>query len=173
MNELPKRKHPRLKKYDYSEAGAYFVTLCTADRKPILSHIDVGRGLAPAETRLTALGKIAEAELFVLPQRYPHITISNFVIMPNHIHLLLSFEEAAGASPRPTLSDVVCAYKSLTTRGCKLAGFRETKLFQPSFYDHVVWGEQDFLEIWQYIDRNPACWAEDELYTKQISNRSE
>ena len=102
--ELPKRKHPRLDNYDYSSAGAYFVTICTQNRRCVLSSI-VGRGLAPAETTVieyTYLGEIAEKQLFLLADRYPYLTIDQYVIMPNHIHAIMILNgETAGASPRP------------------------------------------------------------------------
>ena len=114
-NTLPKRKHPRLKSYNYSTAGAYYITICTHNKQCLLSQI-VGRGLAPAEIQYTACGKIAEEQLFLLERRYPSLTVDQYVIMPNHIHAILILSDAAGASPRPTITDVVCAYKSLTTK---------------------------------------------------------
>ena len=99
--ELPKRKHPRLSSYDYSSVGAYFVTICTQNRRCILSHI-VGRGLAPAETigiEYTTFGKIAEKQLFLLEDRYPYLVIDRYIIMPNHIHAIMVLNgETAGAS---------------------------------------------------------------------------
>lgn len=67
----------------------------------------------------------------------------------------------AGASPCPTLSDVVCSFKSLTSRESK-----KSKIFQTSFYDHIIRGEQDYKKIFGYIDTNPQKWCEDEFYTK-------
>ena len=167
--ELPKRKHPRLDNYDYSSTGAYFVTICTQNRRCVLSRI-VGRGLAPAETtaiEYTSLGEIAEKQLFLLADRYPYLTIDQYVIMPNHIHAILILNgETAGASPRPTLTDIVCTYKSLTTRECKKSGFRE-KLFQTSFYEHVIRSREDYEEIVKYIYENPIRWCYDELYTEE------
>ena len=167
--ELPKRKHPRLDNYDYSSAGAYFVTICTQNRRCVLSCI-VGRGLAPAETtaiEYTSLGEIAEKQLFLLADRYPHLTIDQYVIMPNHIHAILILNgETAGASPRPTLTDIICTYKSLTTRECKKNGFRE-KLFQISFYEHIIRGRDDYEEIVKYIYENPTRWYYDELYAEE------
>ena len=100
--ELPKRKHPRLHHYDYSSAGAYFVTICTQNRRCVLSSI-VGRVLAPAETdeiEYTTFGKIAEEQLLLLEDRYPCLSVDRYVIMPNHIHVILVLEgDAAGASP--------------------------------------------------------------------------
>ena len=164
-NQLPQRKHPRLKEYDYSTAGAYFITICTHNRRHILSHV-VGRGLAPAETELTALGMIAREQLAALEERFPSAEITDYVIMPNHIHLLLTLKEAAGASPRPTVSSVIGAYKSLTARLCKQASSVE-KVFQSSFHDHVIRSEEDLRTVREYIAHNPARWREDELYTPE------
>ena len=91
-----------MKNFDYSSAGAYFITICTHNRKCLFSHI-VGRGLAPAEIRYTAYGQIAKEQLFLLEKRYPFLKIDQYVIMPNHIHVILMLSEAAGASPRPTM----------------------------------------------------------------------
>ena len=159
--ELPKRKHSRLKTYDYGADGAYFITICTQNRRCILSRV-VGRGLAPAALELTDYGKVAEQELQALERRYPSVKVDAYAIMPNHIHVLFVMEsETAGASPRPTISDVVCTYKSLTTRHCQCG-----KLFQTSFHDHVIRDQADYDEIYRYIENNPTQWEMDELYTQ-------
>ncbi len=114
MTDLPRRKQIRLPEYSYSAPGAYFVTICTQDRKCILSHIAVGEGLAPPETRVTVIGKCVEEQIHALPQRYPSVTIDKHVIMPNHIHLIVTIcEDPGGASPSPTLCDVARVLKSL------------------------------------------------------------
>ena len=167
-NKFPQRKHPRLDKYDYSSDGAYFITICTQNRRCILSHI-VGRGLAPAEMNhieYSSWGKIAERQLNLLVERYSGLAIDQYVIMPNHIHaILILTDETAGASPRPTIMDIVCAYKSLTTLACKKNGFTG-KLFQNSFYEHIIRGREDYCEIRKYICENPMRWHYDELYTE-------
>ncbi len=170
--ELPKRKPTRLKNYDYSQNGAYFVTICTKDRKEILSKITsiVGQGLAPAENNLSAYGKIAEEQLLILPSRYNHLKIDKYIIMPNHIHIIFVIQnETAGASPCPTLSDIICSYKSLTTRYCKKLGFAGHCLFQSSFHDHIIRNENDYQKIWQYIDTNHLKWKEDCFYDDKRS----
>ena len=163
---LPKRKHPRLRDYDYSLTGAYFVTICTHNKKCTLSRI-VGRGLAPAETNeieYTSLGEIAERQLLALKDRYTHLVIDQYVIMPNHIHAILFLrDDAAGASPRPTLMDIICSFKSLTTRECRKHGFQE-KLFQASFHDHIIRDRADLEEHLKYICENPLKWTADPLY---------
>ena len=91
---LPKRKQIRLPDYDYSSPGAYFVTICTANRRNILSAITVGAlHEAPAvNVRLTKLGQIIRETIDFLPDRYPDLTVDNCVIMPNHVHLLLRIQ---------------------------------------------------------------------------------
>ena len=208
QKQLPNRKHPRLKEFDYSSAGGYFITICTQNRCCTLSHIEkymvgrglapaenteverglapaenieVGRGLAPAENtevgrglapaipdtyqiKYTKYGKIAEQQLKLLEKRYPYVKIDQYVIMPNHIHMIMILEEdAAGASPRPTIMDIICAYKSLTTRECKKEGFHN-KLFQTSFYEHIIRDREDYETRRKYIYENPSRWYYDELY---------
>ena len=167
QQKLPKRKHPRLGNYDYSAPGAYFVTVCTQNRKCILSRI-LGNGLTPDENvEYTLCGRIAKKQLELIEERYPFVKIDKYVIMPNHIHVIFIFQyEAAGASPRPTVMDVVCAFKSLTARECKKNGFDE-KVFQDSFYEHIVRSREDYEEIVKYIEENPMRWYYDELYAEK------
>ena len=160
---LPERKHTRLRDYDYGTAGAYFVTICTQNRRCLLSRI-VGRGLAPAEIQYTQYGQIARNQLLLLERRYPALKIDSYVIMPNHIHAILILEDAEAGRNR-TLSDVICAYKSLTTRECKKVRPID-KLFQTSFYEHVIRGRKDYDEIVEYITNNPKQWELDSLYSE-------
>ena len=87
--------------------------------------------------------------------------------MPNHIHVIfVLLENTGGASPSPTISNIVCAFKSLCVRAAKAEGF-EGKLFQRSFYDHVIRGREDYEQIKRYIYENPQNWEKDELYTEE------
>ncbi len=146
--------------YDYGSAGAYFITVCVQDRKNILSRI-VGRGLAPADNAeirvlLSKYGKAAKDQLFLLSERFPCLTVDEYVIMPDHIHAIFILNnEAAGASPRPTLMDIVCTYKSLTTRECRKLGFTG-KLFQTSFFEHVIRSRDDYIDTVKHIRENPS-----------------
>ena len=82
--------------------------------------------------------------------------------MPNHIHILISnYEMAAGASPCPTISDIICSFKSITTRICKMNGLQEQYLFQSSFHDHIIRNDKDYNKIWKYIDTNVLRWEKD------------
>ncbi len=162
---LPKRKNPRLKGFDYSTPSAYFVTICVKNHKNLLSKINVGRGLGLAESHFTKYGKIANEQILALEKRFPNLEVDKYVIMPNHIHILFSlYEQTEGASPLPTISQVVCAFKSITTINCKKAGFSSGQLFQTSFHDHIVRGPKDYTEIWKYIDTNEINWEKDCFY---------
>ena len=161
MAELPRRKHPRLKYYDYARTGAYFITFCTKNKRCVLSS--VGRGaLAPLPVTLTPYGKIVDELIRNIPLVYPGTFLEHYVIMPNHVHLLLRLDMGDGGAgaPRPTVSAIVGGIKSLTTR--KIGA----SIWQSSFYDHVIRDENDFLRIWTCIDTNPAKWAEDCYYTE-------
>ena len=165
MSDAPSRKRIRLPEYDYSSPGAYFVTVCTHDRRCILSGISVGEGLAPPGNHLTAIGRVVDAQIRELPRRYPCVRVENYVIMPNHIHLLVSIrEDSGGASPSPTLFDVMRALKSISTRLSR-PNLGSAPLFQRSYHEHVIRSENDYLQIWEYIDTNPAKWAEDRYYS--------
>ena len=91
--ELPKRKHPRLKNYDYSSNGYYFITFCIENPKVKLST--VGRGLDPAvaEVKLTDYGKIVEEEILGVQERHEIVKIDKYCIMPNHVHLIIIIDD--------------------------------------------------------------------------------
>jgi len=162
---LPKRKSTRLRGYDYSENGAYFITICSEARRCIFSEI-VEEEFASPEVRLSSCGKAAEEELQRLSLRFLGVSVQAYVMMPNHIHLLLLLQRpAGGASSSPTVIQVVQTFKSLVTRrvGCG-------KIFQRSFYDHVIRNERDYEEILMYIQNNPAKWALDRFYPGESSD---
>ena len=159
---MPERKHPRLKAYDYSH-GWFFVTFCTANREQVLSRICVGRGaLTPPCVELSAIGRTVEKHILRANQLYGNAAVDSYVIMPNHVHLILALTPSAGGgvrAPRPTsLSDVIRSIKAMVT---KEIGY---SVWQTSYYDHVIRNEDDYLRIRQYISDNPAHWAEDEYY---------
>ena len=162
--ELPHRKPTHFRYFDYSENHRYFVTICSDKKRKLFSDIVVGEGLAPPAIKLSSIGKIIEEQIVGLHFRYAQITIENYVIMSNHIHMLLRLEnDSGGASPSPTLHDLVCTFKSLVTRSCKQKGF-QGRLWQRSYYEHIIRNENDYKNIYLYIDNNPAHWAEDEYY---------
>ena len=167
--QLPIRKHPRLKDYDYSQNGAYFVTVCTKNRAQILSSI-VGRGAhTPPLVELSDIGKSLDGYISSIENAYNNIFVDAHVIMPNHFHILLRIENDSANNggvwaPRPTgkRTEVQTVMRSLKTMVTKETGIKN--LWQTSFYDHIIRNEQDYLACWQYIDDNPAKWTEDKYF---------
>ena len=160
---FPKRKPTHMKYFDYSENHRYFITICSDDKRKMFSEISVGEGLAPPAIHLSVIGKIIEEQLLALLTRYPEIEIENHVIMPNHLHMILRLENTGGASPSPTTHDIICTLKSLVTRSCRQKGY-QGNIWQRSYYEHIIRNEDDYKNIWNYINNNPAHWAEDKYY---------
>ena len=157
--ELPKRKQNRLTEYDYSTPNAYFITVC-ADKRKNMFWQDTETAIDCVENiPLTSLGIMVQQSVRNIPQHYPAITVDNFVIMPNHIHLLLQINTSGDGRSMiaPTISTVVRLMKADVSRK---AGF---PVWQKGFYDHVIRNETDYREIWNYIEGNPGKWSEDRL----------
>ncbi len=158
------RKPTRLKCFDYSANGYYFITVCTENKQKIMCNI-VGCGVLDApKTELSDIGKTVKKQLDFMDDFYNDIKIDKYVIMPNHLHLILKIRRDSGASgtPHPTnnvLSCFVGSFKRFTNRAVG------KNIWQKSFYDHIIRDENDYLRICEYIDANPAKWADDEYYT--------
>ncbi len=158
--EQPKRKPTRLKDYDYSNVGVYFVTVCVKDKKPLLWN-NVGASSArPPEYRLSACGRIVDDAIRQIPIHYPDVNVDNYVVMPNHIHLLLSIEGNIDgrALLAPTISRVIQQMKGYVS---KQIGH---SIWQKLFIDHIIRNERDYIEHYTYIENNPIKWELDELY---------
>ena len=163
--DYPKRKPTRLPTYDYSSPGVYFVTICTQDRRCILSDVVVGDGVLDVpHVCLSPYGACVEETLQGMLRQYVWFFLDKYIIMPNHIHLLLRIEDnGSSRTPTPTnayLPMLVSTLKRFSNQRC---GF---KLWQRSYHEHVIRGESDYREIWNYIDGNPAKWAEDRYYSE-------
>ena len=171
---LPQRKPTRLHEYDYSSPGAYFITICTEGRRCILSEIVVGDGVLDVpDVRLSPYGIIVEETLREIENTYSWLALDQHVIMPNHIHLLLRIEDCGPSrTPAPTtvtegipatanaiLPKLISTFKRFTNKRCGI------ELWQRSFHDHVIRSENDYREIWNYIENNPARWAMDRYYS--------
>jgi REP element-mobilizing transposase RayT len=150
--EPPRRKSQRLEGVDYAEPGTYFITICTTDRACIL-----GRVRGPA-VELGAIGEAVRQVWEELPQRFRNVDLDAFVVMPNHVHAIISIREAGGVS----LGRVVQAFKSLSAdRTRALRGLVDRGMWQRGYYDHIVRTPTDLERIRQYIADNPANWAAD------------
>ena len=162
-DNFPKRKPNRLNGFDYSSNGAYFVTVCTQNKQCILGKI-VGGGVLDAPlVELSNYGKIIDKQINIMNSVYSNITVEKYVIMPNHIHMLIFVDNQNGTSGTPSPTNaVIPAFVSAFKRFCnKQAG---KKLFQRSFHDHIIRDDTDYLKIYNYIETNPAKWQEDCFY---------
>ena len=142
--DFAQRKKNRLTDYDYSQAGAYFVTLCTQGRKCILSEI-VGDD---AHIVPKPYGQIVEKYIRNVAE------IEKYVIMPDHIHMIVRLESGSMWASTPTkqhnrLASIVRSIKILTTKEIG------TSIFQRSFHDHIIRNQEDYDAVWQYIQNNP------------------
>ena len=160
--DFKNRKQLRLNNYDYSNNGAYFITVCTQGRRNILSRIIVGEGFHPLpKVELTKIGIEIENTINFINDNYRNVFIEKYVIMPNHIHLILYLGyENLGGHGNPPLQKIVGQLKSFTTK--KYGKI----LWQRSYYDHIIRNENEYAEIWSYIDSNPSKWLEDEYFTE-------
>jgi len=170
------RRSIRLKGYDYSQAGAYFITLCTQDRACLFGKVVNG------EMRLNDAGRMVLAEWNRLPERFPHLVLDAFVVMPNHVHGILVITDPAptvgatvGATPTvgattrvaPTVGNIIGAFKSRVTveyiRGVKTSGWPpfRGRLWQRNYYEHIIRNERALNAIRQYIMENPRRWQMD------------
>ena len=158
--ELPTRKPNRLTEYDYSTPNAYFITVCTQDRKNLFWTDAQAAIDRPENIPLTNLGMMAKQVIYDIPRHYPAITVDHAVVMPNHIHLLLQINTDIDGRPMaaPTISTVINQTKGVIS---KKAGF---SVWQKGFYDHVIRNDNDYRDIWNYIEGNPGKWTEDKLY---------
>ena len=158
--EQKERKTSRLVNYDYGQPGSYFITLCTQHRLPLFEmehNVGNGHRAVPRPPQNLVLRKW----LRKTQQYFSNISIDKFVIMPDHLHMIVTIKEQC---PGGSLPDIMQYFKTMTTneyiRGVKagvLAPF-DKKLWQKSYYDHVIRNQQDYDETWQYIENNPAKW---------------
>ena len=163
--DFPKRKDLRLKRYDYSSAGAYFVTICVKDRKRLLSDIikPVGVGaLDDPQIRLTPIGEIVEKYL-LSSENIPGVKIDRYVIMPDHIHAIIFLDpdkyvlRQGGSSRAPTptnemLPHIVSTFKRFCNKEIR------NNIFQRGYIEHIIRDREDYETRRKYIYENPKRW---------------
>ena len=156
------RKNPRLPEYDYSTPGAYFITVCTKGKECTLGTVVGGGALDAPMVQLSTIGGIVKRDI-ESTNRINGLTVDKYVIMPNHVHLILVVAPVDGTSKAPSPTNALIPHAISTL---KRFVHRDTgmQVFQRSYYDHVIRNEQDYKRIWQYIDTNPAKWTDDCYY---------
>lgn len=172
---LPDRKIIRLAEYDYNVDGVYFITICSKNREKIFSAIKTEKhsdGSDTVNVELTEVGKTAE-KYILSSERIDGVKIDDYVIMPNHIHIIVALEcsgsKNCGTSraPSPTASHtpanaklprVIAAFKRLCN---KETGYN---VFQRSYMEHIIRDFDDYVIRKNYIKNNPIRWIEDKYY---------
>ena len=169
--ELPTRKPLRLKNYDYSRNGAYFITFCTHNRQKTLSNVIVGAIHESPAIELTERGRMVEEAIEQLPDRLG-VRVDDYVIMPNHVHLMLTVEiyepeRAIRESPlrRSAISKAVGYIRMNASKHIR-STFGDEKIWQRGFNDHIVRNQRDYNMISEYISANPALWQKDCFYSE-------
>jgi putative transposase len=170
------RRSIRLPDCDYSQAGAYFVTLVTWQRDCLFGKVVQG------EMILNDLGKIAAEAWRAIPEHFPNVELGAYVVMPNHLHGILLIREAesrnsVGAThcvaptigpklrpngPQPgSLGTIIGSYKAAVSRRINQQ-FNATGIWQRNYYEHILRSEIELKNKWDYIEGNPILWDQDD-----------
>lgn len=161
--EFKTRKEIRMKNFDYSRNGLYFITICTKDRTPYLSEIknspvDVGADIIRPIMNYTEIGNLTEKSIKQIHKHYDDVSVFKYCIMPDHIHMIISImhEIKTADSGRiisaPTIPQIIGSLKRYISKNTGI------KLWQKSYYDRIIRNEREFLEICDYIENNPLNW---------------
>ena len=162
MNKLPRRKDIRLKNYDYSQEGYYFITICAKDRKELFGKI-VGADapVCPQPVmKANEIGKIACECWNKINDVYNNVRTDCFCLMPNHIHGIIVI--SGGGQGRPPLHKIIQGYKSVSTRMCFKYDIKN--IWQRNYYEHIIHNEMEYQRISKYIENNPWKWINDRYY---------
>jgi len=164
--EKQHRRSIRLRGHDYTQIGAYFLTLCTWKRRCLLGEIREG------QMRLNAAGKTVECCWLEVPSHFGKLGIDSFVVMPNHLHAIVHIVRATHGSPLQenrargpasgSIGALIPTFKATTAmRINRLAGTSGSPVWQRNFYDRVIRSEWELTRIRRYIADNPARWMND------------
>ena len=165
MKEANVRKNIRLKGYDYSSEGYYFITICVKNKQELLWTNPVGAAfgrpfLSTSPTPLSEIGTLINSEIQRIEDIYESVSVDKYVIMPDHIHMIIILTESTGEDTQatPTISRIINQFKGSIT---KKLGF---SIWQKLFHDRVIRNEAEYYAKWQYIENNPIRWTDDEYY---------
>ncbi len=166
--KIPRRKIIRLNEYDYSQEGSYFITVCAQGRKCLFGHV------VNDEVQLNAIGEMVVCQWVELVNRFSHISLDEYIVMPNHLHgiIHIGVVERATTSVAPTIGYIVGAFKSITTleymKGIALYNWPafQKKIWQRNYYEHVIRSEESLEEIRDYVVNNASNWEKDELFSE-------
>ncbi len=160
-NDFPKRKPTRLKDFDYSKCGAYFITICTKDRKSLFGPVGAD----------SISARMIERTFLETIEKHGCVKSPIYVVMPNHFHAIITISRADMESA-PTVSEIIQSFKRYSTleyiklvKSGLVPPF-DKHIWQRSFHDHIIRNQDDYMEIAKYIKDNPARWYYDKLYNE-------
>ena len=157
--------HMRLASWDYSSNGIYFVTFCTYRKKCLFGTVEQPRtNLDAPRMTLNAYGKACEKCIEAMSALNPGVALETFVVMPNHVHLLIRVQDSELTQHRSTVSRVIGGIKAATAKVLHEQGY-EGQVWQTGFYDHVCRNEADYQRIYHYIETNPSKWLTDRFWS--------
>ncbi len=166
------RRTTRLKGYDYSQAGYYFITICVQSHRCLLGeNTDAG-------VKLTPIGEIVRDEWLDIPHYFNNVKLDSFIVMPNHIHGIIIivgatfmvaqngnpgelYNKRAGMNPAPTLGEIIGSFKSRCVHKCIQEKLNVYKFWQRNYYEHIIRNEEELYAIREYIQNNPMNWKLD------------
>jgi REP element-mobilizing transposase RayT len=154
------RKHNRYKNFDYKTSGAYFVTICSFQKQPLFGNI------VNNKIELSSLGLIIQEQIAKL-QDSANLDVISSIVMPNHVHMLIMLQNE-DVSAKLSLSDVIRRLKSKVFIEYKKRMSKEytskqlMRVWQRSYWDHIVRKEEDMIQIDEYITRNPEFWYDEQ-----------
>ena len=149
----PRRRSLRLQGYDYSQAGAYFITVCTHLRVALFGEV------VENDVRLNQAGMIVKESWGNLIAHYRDIDLDAFVVMPNHVHGIIVLADGAGT--RRGIPEIVRGFKTFSARSVNELRQTRGAVWQRGYYEHVIRDETALNRIRGYIANNPARWADD------------
>jgi putative transposase len=149
----PRRRSLRLPGYDYSQAGAYFVTACTQNRLMLFGEV------IDCDVRLNEMGTIVQQTWDDLPRHYHGIDLDAFIVMPNHVHGIIILADQS--ERRHAIPEIVRGFKTFSARRVNERVGKRGVLWQRGYYEHVIRNEKALDRIRAYIANNPARWADD------------
>lgn len=148
--EFAKRKSPRISDYNYSKPNYYFITICTENKKCIFGKAG----------NINQYGTIVKKCIEKISGIYPQIMVDKYVIMPNHIHMILVIHSVDNLV---SITHIVGQFKMSVSKEIRKKN-PDMKVWQRSFHDHIIRNERSYQKIWEYIENNPIKWEEDCFY---------
>ena len=145
------RKSPRIPNFDYTSENYYFITICTHEKRCLF---DLGE-------QKNTVGRIVKEHLDSLSSHYPFVRLDKYVVMPNHIHMILVLE----SGNKNEVGQIIGQFKSGVSREV-VSLLSNAQLWQRSFHDHVIRSQADYERIWCYIEGNPQCWDKDCFFAR-------